>query len=644
MRDIWALLIQTLTVSGAAAVVLLVKEILRDKLSPRWQFCAWGVVGLMLLLPAGYGGRYVLIDWPLLVESVKSLLTGSYTLTKITAPIPLLPRSAPQSIWDWLFVGYLAGVVFCLARYLVSYVKLRAALRHGVPLDAETERKIQQVEKQYQLHCCRAVMVPSLQSAFVCGVFHPILVLPAEQETNEKVLLHEMLHLKYKDVVWGMVICWFRCIHWCNPFLWYCANRAQNDIESLCDQRVLERLEGEDRREYGRILLSMTNEKYARAPGTSSAANGGKNIHRRIESIARFKRYPAGMALVSVCILIVLVASMIQGSAMRAIQLQQPLAVTLARARLTQCTTPAGALDTYAKAMLAGQGAYRIMCAPETQREEISLQMVKNQNDQTEPLWQDAMRSEIDTDMGYYVYDLRKIDKNTYHMLLLMKTAQQPETEVGMCIAVQNVKISREGQHWVAEPLDDFQVRESRSAMLPWGCEELPAATYVAETEDFRVEISCQNTYSVKNEKPIGQESVFFGELRQFDDIPKPNAAFDRMTETQWSTLTYLGTEQEQEKIHQIAISYAPWESGKPRPHLIQADGADMAGSNTDGAVWESKTNPDWQDGVRLFIGGAGQDFNGDETFIPDQYAADLYINGEKVEELTLYPQEVVEQ
>ena len=186
MRDIWALLIQTLTVSGAAAVVLLVKEMLRDKLSPRWQFCAWGVVGLMLLLPAGYGGRYVLMDWPLLVESVKSLLTGSYTLTKITAPIPLLLRSAPQSIVDWLFVGYLVGVVFCLGRYLISYVKLRTALRHVVSLDAETERKIQQVEKQYQLHCCRAVMVPGLQSAFVCGVFHPILVLPAEQETDEK--------------------------------------------------------------------------------------------------------------------------------------------------------------------------------------------------------------------------------------------------------------------------------------------------------------------------------------------------------------------------------------------------------------------------------------------------------------------------
>ena len=63
-------------------------------------------------------------------------------------------------------------------------------------------------------------------------------------ETDEKVLLHELLHLKYHDAAWGLVICLFRCLHWCNPLLWYCADRAGNDLESLCDQRVLERLEG----------------------------------------------------------------------------------------------------------------------------------------------------------------------------------------------------------------------------------------------------------------------------------------------------------------------------------------------------------------------------------------------------------------
>ena len=41
---------------------------------------------------------------------------------------------------------------------------------------------------------------------------------------------------------------------------------------------VLERLEGEERRAYGVILLSMADGRYARAPGTSSMANGGTRI------------------------------------------------------------------------------------------------------------------------------------------------------------------------------------------------------------------------------------------------------------------------------------------------------------------------------------------------------------------------------
>jgi len=83
MRDLWAVLLQTLTASGAAVLLLVVKAIFRDKLSPRWQFGIWGVLGLILLLPAGLLGRYVLVNWPLAVETVKTLLTGSYTLTHV---------------------------------------------------------------------------------------------------------------------------------------------------------------------------------------------------------------------------------------------------------------------------------------------------------------------------------------------------------------------------------------------------------------------------------------------------------------------------------------------------------------------------------------------------------------------------------
>ena len=53
MGNIWELLYQTLTVSAVAAVLLLVKWLLRDKLSPRWQYGVWAVLALRAVIPAG---------------------------------------------------------------------------------------------------------------------------------------------------------------------------------------------------------------------------------------------------------------------------------------------------------------------------------------------------------------------------------------------------------------------------------------------------------------------------------------------------------------------------------------------------------------------------------------------------------------
>lgn len=62
MTDIWSFLLQTLTASGVAALLLVIKALFRDKLSPRWQFAVWGILGAMLLVPAGFRGRYVLLN------------------------------------------------------------------------------------------------------------------------------------------------------------------------------------------------------------------------------------------------------------------------------------------------------------------------------------------------------------------------------------------------------------------------------------------------------------------------------------------------------------------------------------------------------------------------------------------------------
>ena len=144
-------------------------------------------------------------------------------------------------LWSFLLQTLTAsGVAALLLRYALSYLRLRLALRQGAEADGA---QIRRVAAAYGCRPCRAVAVPGLSSAFVCGVFRPVLALPAERPVDDKVILHELLHLRCHDAAWGLLICLFRCLHWCNPLLWICADLAQNDAESLCDQRVLERLE-----------------------------------------------------------------------------------------------------------------------------------------------------------------------------------------------------------------------------------------------------------------------------------------------------------------------------------------------------------------------------------------------------------------
>ena len=101
MNDIWSVLLQTLTASGVAALLLALKAMFRDKLSPQWQFAAWGVLAMVLLRPAGWRGRYVLFNWPFYVELLRSALTGEYgALAHVTVPVPLPPLTAPRTAAD----------------------------------------------------------------------------------------------------------------------------------------------------------------------------------------------------------------------------------------------------------------------------------------------------------------------------------------------------------------------------------------------------------------------------------------------------------------------------------------------------------------------------------------------------------------
>ncbi|MBR4036372.1 MAG: M56 family metallopeptidase, partial [Oscillospiraceae bacterium] len=269
----------------------------------------------------------------------------------------------------------------------------------------------------------------NLPSAFVFGIVKPVLVLPADIVTDEKVILHELIHLKYKDlwqkVMWSLL----RVLHWPNLLLQYCFELINNDMESLRDQRVLELLQGEERRDYGRILLSMTNDRYPSAFGTTSISNGASFIAERIKTIARFKKYPQGMGFVSVCIVFMMIPLVANGRGtpekLKHINYAKKGKIEhqmqYEEYRMAQLTTPAAALDAYAKMITLGGDKEAIKLAitpygivtPEYKLPDISKIHT------------------YESDLLYFVVDMQKKADDRYTAGLMLKDFYRGENGEG---------------------------------------------------------------------------------------------------------------------------------------------------------------------------------------------------------------------
>lgn len=651
MYDVWAFLLQTLTASGVAVLLLVIKAMFRDKLPPKWHFAVWGVLGLVLLIPAGIQGRYVLFNWRLPVEIIKSWC-GDYTFTQVLFPVPVFRFSFPKTIGQWLFPGYLLGVAVHAIKYLAAYIRLRLVLRQGKEVSPETMARIRQIAFAQKVKPCKAVEVPGLPSAFVCGVFRPVLALPAGEKLDDKILLHELLHLRSADTVWSLVICLLRCIHWCNPLLVYCADQAGNDLEARCDQRVLEQLEGEARRDYGRILLSMSNERYAKTPGSTCVNNGGKSIRKRIEAIARFKRYPAGMELVSVCAIVILALSLAVGAQATEVYTpnhQLPAAISmdvaLASARSTHCTTPAGAFDAYGKAILEQNGIYRAMCAPEAEQAQLAAELLHRNQTGVYPEWDPGLPAWPNAQSGYYVYNLTQAERNAYEGLLVIELNYppdgQPEKDGMMYLAVQKLRVEKEQGRWVAIPLEEFRAVEAVEQRLEWCCDALPGTVYSGMASGIRADVKIQTVHTVDSTVQRESGNWLFGSSSYYDTAPKPNAAFSWSARWQSTACTHLGTEAERETIYQIGLSVAPVCSGEARPEKLAVPSGDYAsGSGSHGEDWTSrKTEPGWGPEIQLGSGGSSGEGDVSDHAHPLYYIAHLYINGEKTVEMDLYLQ-----
>ncbi len=189
------------------------------------------------------------------------------------------PASAPASavfsltlvvslVWGAVLTAILSWLAF-------GSLSVRRIVRGATLLDgAEWQGQVIDIADRFELATMpRLLRSEGVTMPFACGVRTPTIVLPADCETwtperRTAVLLHELAHIRRRDIIGhtlGRVVC---ALHWFNPLAWMAAKRLRAESERACDDLALGC--GTRASDYAEHLLDIVTS--ARNHGTPSVA------------------------------------------------------------------------------------------------------------------------------------------------------------------------------------------------------------------------------------------------------------------------------------------------------------------------------------------------------------------------------------
>ncbi len=141
-------------------------------------------------------------------------------------------------------------------------------------------------------------------ASFVNGIFRPVIYLAPglSGPARQYVLCHEQVHVRRRDPLVKAAALFLVSIYWFHPLVWLAFGRMCEDMEMSCDERVVERMGAEIKKEYSGTLLQMAQ----RTNGLGLLAAFGENeVKSRVKNILSYRKPKTWLAV----LLLVIVAA-----------------------------------------------------------------------------------------------------------------------------------------------------------------------------------------------------------------------------------------------------------------------------------------------------------------------------------------------
>lgn len=307
-------------------MILIIKIIFRNKLNSTFQYYIWLILLIKLIIPFGpqtplnisnlYEKPYVqtTINGNTQISQINALkqvnnsnLGDSISISAFESSNKSVISNAMNialktkiNIKKLLCFIWILGAVLLIGILCAGHKKLRKIVIASIKDINSSHKEIldkcrstMNIKTNVELSYSSKISSPSL-----CGFIKPKILIPVSVAANicdeefKYIMMHELTHLKNKDIFINWVITLLSIIYWFNPILLYGFHKIREDCEFSCDGQVISYLEEGKNIQYGSALIRVLElaGNSNRLIGTTSMVMNTAEIKRRIIMISKYKK------------------------------------------------------------------------------------------------------------------------------------------------------------------------------------------------------------------------------------------------------------------------------------------------------------------------------------------------------------------
>ncbi|WP_031335060.1 BlaR1 family beta-lactam sensor/signal transducer [Virgibacillus sp. CM-4] len=307
--------------SFTVVVITLIRKVFKRQLTAKWRYYLWFLMFLGLTLPFIPTNILQVENYFNVDVSQSTQINSSSTSMKQTPGEENWMQDFSVSVnrLDLTVLNEILANIWILGILILSVLAINACLKlkkiKSSIINIENNDIIALFEQcKQQLNISNHLIIgvsPLIKTPMAFGLFKTYIVLPIRfeewlsKEEIEYILLHELNHYKYKDMVWNYIVVIYQIVYWFNPLVWFAFKEMRLDREIACDTAVLNTLDRQNYVDYGNTIINFV-DKNAQAKehfSLTNQLNGSKRqIKTRIESIASYTMETRKLKLKSLAI------------------------------------------------------------------------------------------------------------------------------------------------------------------------------------------------------------------------------------------------------------------------------------------------------------------------------------------------------